>query len=362
MREPSFFEKAGRTLGDNYRRMVDPNSNTNLRAKKARQNVKTAGKEFVGGLKGETIQRGAGGGGGGSGQVSDPSATYSGLGSFTAADPGTVTPQKEFDFGGENGDFNTFDNLTRGGNIGLGTKESPFTGTNSQPSGFSGESSKEYAENTDNGRFISGYNELGRGAALSDLYRPEQMRQAAANEISSDAYLAGLDQDKEQQRLQNFQRAAVRGRPGFRKLSQRRRSDQAIQAGEQMTDMNDRSSAERIMRGQNRVGMAQASADTQRGLAGQAKAQADIYDTDVTAGVKLAELEQNQVQYDQSRFSSPEQMNAHIISVLGKNDFPQALLNNRDFMDKLNMQVAQGADPQTQARIMMAQMDRGLGE
>lgn len=283
--------------------------------------------------------------GSGSGQTGDPSATYTGQGK---PEDYVLGPSLQ-------------DDTSLG--YGVGTKADPFTGTASKPSGFFGaENSAEYAENTDNGRFISGYNELGRGAALADLYRPEQQRQAAMNDITSDAYLAGLDQDKEQQRLQNFQRAAVRGRPGFRKLSQRRRSDQAIQAGEQMTDMQDRSSAERIRRGQNRVGMAVAAADTQRGLAGQAKAQADIYDTDVTAGVELAKLEQEQVQYDQSRFSSPEQMNAHIISVLGKNDFPQALLNNRDFMDKLNMQVAQGADPQTQARIMMAQMDRGLGE
>ena len=298
--------------------------------------------------------------------LADPSSTYTGTGS----------PDDYKEAGSVGYAPNTIDKYTNvalgelsrinkapGSPYGYGTKESPFTGTASKPSGFFGaENSAEYAENTDNGRFISGNNELGRGAALSDLYRPEQMRQAAMNDITSDAYLAGLDQDKEQQRLQNFQRAAVRGRPGFRKLSQRRRSDQAIQAGEQMTDMQDRSSAERIMRGQNRVGMANAAADTQRGLAGQAKAQADIYDTDVTAGVELAKLEQEQVQYDRSRFSSPEQMSAHIISVLGKNDFPQALLNNRDFMDKLNMQVAQGADPEQHARIMMAQLNRGLGE
>lgn len=364
--DESFFSSLGRRFGSNIAKMRDPNSPGNRGAARNRKAVKKAYGDLTTGFAAGKAQRSAGLAGGQS-LSSDQSPyiftgqkkpeDFQGAGS-AGYNPGIMDRYTDV-AKRELGNINA----APGSPYGYGTKGSPFTGTASKPSGFFGaENSAEYAENTDNGRYVSGYNELGRGAALADLYRPEQMAQVAANERTSDAYLAGLDRKKEMTRLRNFERGAVRGRPGFRKLSQRRRSDQALGAADRMSELNKQANASALARGAERVGMAQAVADQQRALAGTAKAQADIYGTDVKAGVELSKLEQQGYEYDTSRYTSSAEQDAHVAGILQRSDFPQSLINDGDFMAKLRMEVARGADPETQARLMMAQMQSGLGE
>lgn len=349
MREPSFFEKAGRTLGDNYRRMADPNSRSNMRAKKARQNVVKAYDDFTSGIKGNTIQRGEGASGGGSGQVSDPSATYSGLGSFTAADEGTVTPKKEFGFGGENGDFDTFDSLTRGGNIGLGTKEDPFTGTNSRTSGFAEATPEDIAmrnQNTGDGQYASGLygGDISRANAAYDLYRGEQMRQVAENDRNSSLHLEGIARKNAIQKQDRIRKSAFRDGGRMKGLSQRRRAEIAGNASDQMTELADQGARRGVASDIRDVGLADANSAKFTGQGQVARAQADMYKADSSAGVKYAEISSKEDIARQNRFTSPAQIDQHIANVIGKNEFPQGLLKDDNFMAQLRQHVSQGGD------------------